>query len=211
MRSTLRFPLNYLCLPIVLLSYFASIGSCGIIWDEFTAQGDLSGVNTSPTPLTLSGGSNIVRGFTTNSPLDRDFFTVGVGPGQFLDSITLNAFSPAVSSSSFFAVQSGSQVTSISSSTALLGSALVSTSLVGTDVLDNLGVATLPGFGKQGIGFTGPLGPGTYTFWFQETNTNINNYEFNLNVSPIPEPGSLMLLTVGLIVSGKVFGRKRRK
>ncbi len=208
MRFAKRFNLIWL-LPFVLLSQTLSVGLGGLVWDEFSAQGDLSGSNTAPTSLTFVGGPNTVRGSTISSPIDRDFFKITIGPGQTLDTVILRAYTPATSPTtqrSFFAVGFGSTIASISSASPDVNGNLIRQSDVNTDVLDNLGLA-----GQTGNGFTGPLGPGDYTFWFQETAVNINNYEFEFNISPVPEPSSLMLLAVGLIASGNVFGRNRKK
>ena len=63
------------------------------------------------------------------------------------------------------------------------------TSLVGQNLLPIMADPTQdPG----ASGFTPPLGPGTYTFLFQQLGA-ATNYEFDFTVTAVPEPGSLLL------------------
>ena len=145
---------------------FTPIAAFGqvVVHDEST-DGDLSSGQLAPTQLVLSPGSNIIRGMTTSDPLDRDFWTFSLPAGQWLTAVILDAHD-TVEDLSFFAVQEGSEISDITSSSGLLAATLVGGStgaFVGDDVLDNLGDA-----GLGGMGFTPPLTAGTYTFWYQE-------------------------------------------
>ena len=62
--------------------------------------------------------------------------------------------------------------------------------LLGTDILDDLGE------GDGAIGFTPPLGPGTYSFWLQQVNDPFTAYGLDFVV--VPEPASAALLALGL-------------
>ena len=82
----------------------------------------------------------------------------------------------------------------------LLGWVHLSSSLLGTDVLDNIGT------GPGAIGFLPPLGPGTYSFWLQQTGGSLTTYGLDLVV--VPEPTAAALLALGLL--GLAASRRRR-
>jgi hypothetical protein len=71
------------------------------------------------------------------------------------------------------------------SAAGLLGWTHYDQSEIGTDILDNMGVPV-----NNSMGFTPPLGPGTFTFWVQEASTGSVNYAFDLQVAAIPEPST---------------------
>ncbi len=61
-----------------------------------------------------------------------------------------------------------------------------------------------------GLGFTAPLGAGTYTAWFQET-TNVRvNYTMAYTVAAIPEPAAAASL-LGLGVLTLAITRRRSR
>lgn len=157
------------------------IGHAAVVYDESVA-GDLSSDGLNPTVISLDNGSNQLIGSVIAAPGDRDFFTITIGTNQTLEAIILENFD-STENQSFFAVQAGPQVTSITDASVLLGNSLIGAAAgrqQGDDVLDDLDAAP---FG--GTGFTGPLGAGTYTFWFQETAAAVD-YAFDLQVVPIP-------------------------
>ena len=57
-------------------------------------------------------------------------------------------------------------------------------------------------------GFTPPLGAGSYTFLFQQTQPTSTNYEFNFVVAAVPEPAAVMMACWGAI--GLVLTIRRR-
>lgn len=180
----------------------ASPVTAQIIHNE-AVDGDLSDDNLAPTFLAVSAGSNTVTGSTTGNPnLDRDIFTIEVAAGFELAAVILTTYD-TTEDQSFFAVEAGNQITATFSPDALLGSALVGAEIGGSqgdDVLDDLGFAI---FG--GSGFTGTLGPGAYTFWFQETAAPVN-YAFTFVIRVVPTPG--VAATLGL--AGLFAARRRR-
>lgn len=190
-----------LCCSWLIVLLFTSLVVADVVHDE-SVDGDLSDNGADPTALVFSVGANEVRGSTTNSPLDRDLWTFTIASDQELESVFLRNYD-TTEDASFFAVESGGQITTFSSSSSLLGSNLVGGAVgaqEGDDVLDDLGAAA---FG--GSGFAGALGPGQYSFWFQETAAN-TNYTFEFNVTAVPEPGSFAVLALGL----PFFIRRRR-
>jgi hypothetical protein len=187
------------------------------IWDE-SVNGDLSNNNLVPTVLPgLSVGANDVIGTITGSnrvPTDPDFFTITIPVGFKLDAITLKAFSFTnnIGTGSFLAVQAGTQITSTTDGSALLGTALAGSpsAPLGSDLLAALSANSLVGGVSH---FTPPLQAGTDTFWFQEgAGPNVSavvNYDFAFQLSAVPEPASLVLMSLGLAAVAGVAWRRR--
>ena len=176
---------------------------------------DLSSNGLSPTALALGLGDNIIEGWTGRfeGNIDRDYFTFTLGANQALESIIfLDGNTIGIS---FIGVQSGNQVTvspSAADATGLLGWYHYSKAAdVGTDVLDNMGI---PMAGSTG--FTGPLGPGTYSFWLQEASPGSPvHYAFNFVVgqfeSPVPEPATWAMMLLGFGFAGMALRRSRSR
>jgi hypothetical protein len=199
-----------------------SIAQAATIHDEFSGDGDLSNDSLNPTILDLSFGSNVIIGSTESGPngspeIGPDFFTVTLQPGQFLSSITLIDYvgrDDVGVNQSFFAVQNGTSIaqqTIINNEPPLLGGALIGANLgtqEGDNILDDLGVSA-PIQGQSFIGFNPlGLGPGSYTFWLQETaGEGIQRYEIDLVVTSVPEPsttiGIITILSMGLFMNRK--------
>lgn len=158
-------------------------------WDE-GLDGDLSSDQFAPTDFgILAEGAHTVSGATEADTPDRDFWTFDIAPGTELASIVLNSYSGPAGGGSFFAIEDGVGFSTLTDASGYLGTTLVGNiagAQAGDDVLDDLGGAL---FG--GAGFTGALGPGSYTLWFQETG-DVTEYSFTLNVTPAP--GAVALL-----------------
>lgn len=145
-------------------------------------SGDLSDDGLTPTTVKLKLGDNVVSGKygAKNGVTDRDYFTVKVAAGQQLASVILEPETKVGFNVSFIGVQSGSQVTVPpvgGSPEDLLGWTHYGTDQEGTDILPAIG----EGDGAQG--FVPPLGPGTYSFWVQETGTCKCQYRFTFVVN----------------------------
>ena len=198
--TTLR---RFFLTTLVLASLGIQNANANIIYDE-SVLGDLSDDNLAPTLFMLGGGSNIITGSTTAAPLDRDIFSFTIGAGQELVAVILQTYISG-DDQSFFAVAAGGSIASLFDPGVLLGNALIGAtpgSMPGDNVLDDLGALTFPG----STGFTGPLGPGTYTFWLQETTSGIPEYalDFQLRTSEVPLPSTvLLLITAGLILRAR--------
>jgi hypothetical protein len=93
----------------------------------------------------------------------------------------------------------------------LLGFSHYAASDIGNDILADIGDRNSPlGNPDPTMGFTAPLGPGTYTAWTQETAIGTTTYGVNFVIA-VPEPASLPLLSAGLL--GLFFagrGKQRR-
>ena len=181
--------IHKILLSLVLAICVVASASADVIYDE-SVDGPLSNDNLNPTVLTLNTpGVGKVLASTQFSPLAADFMTITVPNGFFLDEIIWGLYD-TTEDQSFFAVEAGTQITDTTNPDFLLGTALIGAGDVATNVLDDLGQANL-----GGSGFSGPLGPGDYTFWFQENAADVN-YGFTFVVK-VPEPTSTVLL-IGL-------------
>jgi hypothetical protein len=172
-----------------------------VAWDEST-QGDLSNVGASPTFVALSTGANQILGTTGNqgTGTDRDMFRVTVPAGFQLTSLqVLTSTTPL--NLGFLGIQSGSQITSTSSSAALAGWTHYTVADRGTNVLPRVGT------GAGAIGFTGALGAGNYAFWIQDFDAGVSPYGFELTLAAVPEPSTAAVMLLGLV---GIAGLRRR-
>lgn len=185
---------------ITAAAAFAASTSAQVIWDE-AIDGDLSSDHLNPTLLSFTPGSNLVFGDTSPNPnLDPDYFTMVIPTGYELSSIIFEEYVSG-DDQAFFAVEVGSQITDPGSPAALLSATLIGAipgTMQGDELLDNLQNPDIFG------GFSGNLGEGTYTFWYQET-ANATDYGFNFVLTPIPAPASATLMLGGLLLA-----RRRR-
>ena len=191
-----------------VLACSAVVGSTAfadLMWDE-AIDGDLSGDYLNPTQLFTKGVNNHVI-FTTvgaNPDQDREYFTFTIAEGYQLSALILDVFETDPETNlGFIGVAEGSVFPTPPTNadpTALLGYALVGLADVGNDILQAIG----QGAGSQN--FSGPLGPGTYTWWAQETGPSTDNWDLNFVVTEIPAPGALALLGLG----GLAARRRRR-
>ena len=183
--------------------------------DECFEDGDLSGLASEPnrfgnSPLSIgySIGSNTILGSTIAG--DYDILNFTVGSGELLTAINVVSY-VSTDDRAFLAVQSGSRWQNGLGGGAnftvgtLLGYAHFGTHVdaaqAGTDILDNLGA------GAGAIGFSGPLGPGTYTFLIQQTGAAVVNYGLDFQLTAVPEPSEYAAMA-GALLGG--FGLWRR-
>ena len=195
---------------IAACAFLAGSASADLMWDE-AIDGDISGDYMNPTQMYTKSVNNHVI-FTTvggNPEQDREFFTFTIAEGYELVSIVLDGFETSPESNlGFIGVATGSSFPTNPDNpdvTQLLGYALIGTSDVGDDILQGMGQ------GGGSIGFTGPLGAGSYTFWAQETGPSTDNWDLNFIVTQgstpvVPGPGAL----AGLIGIATIAGRRRR-
>lgn len=164
---------------------FSSVPCLGAVIYTESLNGDLSGSFLNPTVISLTPGANTIiaqmgnngnTGATNGS--DADYFTVTVGAGVSLLSITLDSYTftpndPGISfagyvASAAFTGQGGGDID---------GSAFIDAS--SGNILDDF------------TGSAAPLGQGVYSFWFQETSPNRVDYQLTFNV--VPEPSAALL------------------
>jgi hypothetical protein len=188
-----------------------------IIFDE-AVSGDLSNNKATPTALTLTPGSNsvigTVNGFGNGDPQDWVSFTIPTG---FVMTSYVNSKYNSTDPQGFTGFQVGS---SFSGNEFLAPSyagyahfGTGATNPDGTPPSSTVGVDLLPlmadpSFAPGAIGFTPPLGAGTYTFLIQQGNDVTTGYQFDMTLRAVPEPGSsLCLLGIGVLVT---FALRRR-
>lgn len=159
------------------------------IHDE-TVNGDLANAGGAPTALgTLALGASRVIAWSAGG--DRDYFSITIGAGRQLSALNLVSYIGA-DQRAFLGVQSGATFTEPPTGTNvanLLGWTHFgpgTLAVAGSDILDNLGA----GPGAQG--FSGALGPGTYTFWAQQLGAR-TDYVLEFVVVPAPGMGAVML------------------
>jgi hypothetical protein len=170
-----------------ILSVAALNISGAALYDE-SLTGDLSNSGLAPTSLVALEGENPIQGTlgATANGTDRDYFTFTVPTGLELTAIVVLPGTTTGPGGTFFAVQSGNQVTvdpGAADFTGLLGftSYLAGNGNIITDV-------GLPGNGATG--FIPPLGPGTYAFLVQDTAEGTFNYGLDFQLlAAAPESG----------------------
>src|SRR5262249_34295553 len=150
-------------------SVISCASQAGVIYNE-SVSGDLSNSGLAPTAVTVALGSNTLFGATGNpgTGTDRDYFTFTVPNGLLLTSITVLPGTVSGGALSFIGIQAGPQVT-LPTNTQTAAGLLGWWHYSPIDINQNiLGEAGIPANGS--IGFTGSLGPGTYSFWIQDFN-----------------------------------------
>ena len=181
-------PIGLLAIAAFALVLAPAAGAA-VIHDE-ALDGDLSNDRLAPTALSIGVGTNSV--IATSQIGDREFYTITLAAGTSLSALNLVSYSG--SDIAFIAIQSGSSFTENPDSpnvANILGYSHFGPGLGGAtgDILDNIGA------GAGAIGFSPPLPSGSYTFWSQQTGAAVT-YQFDLVV--VPEPGSALLLALGL-------------
>ena len=186
-------------LTAALMLALLTTGPAGAVtaWNEDpTVNGDLSGNNADPTPVTFVPGRNDVLGQTGKAAAtgtDRDYFTFVIPDGHVLAALIVLDLDLAVgSNAAFLGLQSGDEVISPTgpNPALLLGYWHLALADIDSDVLDD--IASRP----DAQGFTPPLGPGTYSVWIQDTNLGTSSYELQFVV--VPGPATVLLTLTGL-------------
>jgi hypothetical protein len=175
----------------------------GIIWNE-SLNGDLSSNPGAPTALNFTNGGNTVIGTLSQPAGDlRDYMTFTIGPNQFLTGLTLDSYVADGAGFQGFNAGNTSFVPGVDPSSNFLGLEFVIVDFVGTDMLPLL-ADTSSGYGH--VGFTIPLGQGTYSYLIQEITTG-QSTAYQMTFSVVPEPSAIGLCCLTAALS---FVRRRR-
>ena len=180
---------------IASIAALAAVPALAVADYDEAVDGDLSDDRFAPTSVPISLGTTSVRMDVVASDApggDRDYFTVGVGAGESIDSIVLaeNSIVSGFDDVAFiglafddvFDFDPDSQT-----GPGLEGFVLTGSGLVGTDLLGSLS------------GGQSALGPGDYTFWVQQTGPDLTTVQ--LDIALVPAPGAaatLALASLGL-------------
>jgi len=191
---------------VPLLPLLAGDPAVAAEYDE-ALDGDISGDRFAPTAIALEPGENRVRGFFGLSAVpnvaDLDYFTLDVPAGYELRNIVLAALE-AGGANSFLGLAVGAQfplAPNVPDPSPLLAWAHVYTAQVGLDLMPAV------------LGLSSPLPAGRYTFWSNETDTSAQaSFAYQFNVVAVPEPGTALLLALGLAglgARGRGFAGRR--
>lgn len=189
---------------VVLMPLFAtaivSFSAAEVVYDE-AIDGELSNLGFAPTYIQFGEGSNDVIFVTDQDGDDRDFFTFTIEAGYQLSGLVINDFSTdSPFNLAFMSINPGSVLPfdpDAPDTEQLLGYTLFDEGDIGSDLLPEMGEA----FGT--IGFTGPLGPGDYTIWAQETNPAVDSWNLGFVVTQVPAPGAMALLGLAGLAGGR--------
>ena len=197
--SSRSFPLA-LVVPIVA----ATPAMAGVVWDE-AIDGSLSTDRFNTTDFgTLDAGSNNMI-CDTQSGISK-FFTFTIAEGNTLSAMILDDWI-SEDDLGFLGILEGDYFSVDPSNpdvTQLLGYVHHGETSVGQDILPAMG----QGPGSQG--FTGPLGPGTYSFWIRQGGAFLTTQDINFVVEGstpvVPGVGAI----AGLFGVAGISRRRRR-
>jgi hypothetical protein len=203
-------------LPALLASAVVFATAQGqVLWDE-SLSGDLSDNQSAPTTFSLASGANAVIG-TVGGANSQDWITLTVPAGLQLSSLTLAAY-VSTDPQGFAGVQSGTAfVGSPGTASSYLGYAhygtaadngsLPTANLVGVDILPIMGNTNAA---PDSLGFTPPLGSGSYVFLIQQNGAD-TSYRFDYGVTPVPELRSQAIVAIlcGVYVLKRRFAKAK--
>lgn len=156
---------------VLLLAVLAVPAEAAVIWNE-GINGDLSSSEAAPTLISFGVGSNQIIGSVNGNPLDRDYITFTIAPGQTLIHVNLISFSPDNLAFSAFNSGSTSFIPSGGTNGLFLSGIHISSADAGFDLL--------PFFDTRNVttnSLASPsLGPGTYCWMIQQTSPVLQNY-----------------------------------
>ena len=195
---------------VAALVLVSSPASAVLTYDE-GVSGDLSDTGSTPTVLTLGVGDNLIVGTTghdTSGAIDRDYFSFVIGGGQSLTAIDVLLGTETLGLS-FIGLQEGNEVRvspNAADAAGLLGWTHFGADDIGTDILDDMSVAS-----AGSTGFSVPLGPGTYSIWLQEISPGgAVPFRLNFVINEVPEPATWMMMLLGFGGVGFAMRRNRR-
>lgn len=176
----------------------SSAALADVVWDE-AIDGSLSTDRFNTTNLgALAIGSNNVIGTTVNGI--SKFFTITIEEGTELSSLVVQGWE-SEDDLGFLGVVDGDWFDVDPSNpdvTQLLGYVHYGEATLFQDILPAMG----NGPGSQG--FSGPLGPGDYTFWVRQGGADPSAWDLDFVVTPAPA-------AIALFGLGGLFGASRRR
>jgi hypothetical protein len=182
------------CLPIVialLLLALASALPAAVVHNEAT-NGDLSNNGNAPTALgAFAAGTHSVISTSVNSDIDN--FTFTIPPGLTLAQIVPTAYA-GDDETAFIGLQAGTTIDNT-------GATLMGWQHFGP-TMGNMNTNLLPFMAP------GPLGPGSYTIWIQQTNATAPSTT-TMDVVVTPEPGGV--LSIALLAFAFTTARAPRR
>lgn len=192
--------------------------SAQIILHDEGVNGDLSNNQLAPNPFVLSAGNNNVIGSVIGGTDTRDWVSVTI-PALHQMSVLRHIAYSSTDPQGFVGFDDGATFpggvnTPMSYQgyahfgTAATNGTLPVTNTVGLNMFSIMSNPSAYFLGQEPQGVTLPLGPGTYTFLFQQTGATLTGYEFSFEVVAVPEPTSLMLASSA--VAGCWIIRRRR-
>jgi hypothetical protein len=185
-----------------------------VVWDSGT-NGPLSSSGATPTPVTLSLGTNSVISSVGSAIGTQNWITVHLPDGLQLSQYVLASYT-STDGQGFTGFGSGTTFTaSTISADSYLGYSHFGTTatnngvppanLVGSDLLPLMANNAPTGTSPGAQGFTIPLAAGDYTFLIQQLGA-ATSYQFDFNVTAAPEPSGIVLA-----VGAGVLGLSRRR
>jgi hypothetical protein len=177
-------------------------------------DGELSGDMLNPTRLIAGEGVNTLTGtvVTLAGVAERDYVTVTIPAGLQFDSLVLSDYFG--DDLTFVGMLAGTPFTvpptdpPATIPPRLLGWVHMTPALIGTDLFPVMAGQTVP---APVMGFTAPLPSGDYSFWIQDTGGNAATYALTFNVSAIPEPSSLSLAGLAVLLALPYACRRGRQ
>ncbi len=156
---------------VLLLAAMAVPAGAAVVWNE-GINGDLSSSEAAPTSISFGVGTNQIVGTINGNPLDRDYITFTIAPGQTLSHLNLITFSPDNLAFSAFNTGSTSFIPSGGTNGLFLSGIHISSADAGHDLMPffdtrNVTTNSLP---------SPSLGPGTYCWMIQQTSPQLQSY-----------------------------------
>jgi PEP-CTERM motif len=204
-RHTFRF---IFCVLATLLMLVPRQTFAAVVYDE-DSDGDFSGVYSNPTPLSLVPGTNSIVASTGNfdGVDDLEYVRVDVPAGYQLSQLLLGAY-VGQDQRGFIGLQSGSAFTFAAPDAFSHINDMLGWSHFGPGEGHDSGTDLLPIIGLNGQGFVPPLSGSTYTFWIQQTGA-VMDYRLDFVVTPVPEPGTSLLVGFGGVALAATRRRRR--
>ncbi len=166
-------------------------GALAQVFHDEVIHGDLSGNGLAPTAYVLAAGTRSL--LATTGKGDTEYLALTIPAGAKLSAIHLMSYQ-GLDPTGFIGVMTGPQFTeppAAPNAANLLGYSHFGPPLVGTNILDDIGV----GFGS--IGFTPPLPSGVYTFWIQQLGFAMTyTFDFVIESSCYPDCNGVGGLTI---------------